>query len=226
MTIDAASSRQPLVGLTDISFAYSRGLPVLSGVSASFSPGAVHAVSGPSGCGKSTLLTIAGLMLRPVTGRVVVAGEEMGRRSDADRADWRAHHIGFVFQDALLEPTMTVAESILEGLPIGRSHRAAAEHLDELVERLGLAGLATRRTSHLSGGQCQRVAVARAILKQPTVVLADEPTGNLDDATAEVVLRTLFDYGRQPGRTLIVVTHDVRIVERADTSLELTVCPR
>ena len=121
MTVAAASNGPCLVRLIDISFAYSRNLPVLTDVSACFTSGAVHAVSGPSGCGKSTLLTIAGLMLRPASGRVEVAGEEMSRRSDANRADWRARHIGFVFQDALLDPTMTVIESILEGLPVGRS---------------------------------------------------------------------------------------------------------
>ena len=150
-----------------------------------------------------------------------MAGREVGRAGDAERARWRSRHVGFVFQDALLDPSMTVAENVLEGLPLGRSRRSAASAMGDLLEQFGISDLARRPASRLSGGQGQRVALVRALLKEPTVVLADEPTGNLDDATAGVVLSALFDFGRSPERATVIVTHDHRIVARADQSIEL-----
>ncbi|MCB0983775.1 MAG: ATP-binding cassette domain-containing protein [Ilumatobacteraceae bacterium] len=219
-------STDALLQLDDVGFSYSRHRTVLQDVTASFAAGSVTAISGPSGCGKSTLLNILGLLLRVESGTVKLAGRDVGGASDAERAAWRARHVGFVFQDALLDPAMTVAENLLEGLPLQRSRRSAAATMRDLLEQFGIGDLAHRPASRLSGGQGQRVALVRALLKDPTMVLADEPTGNLDDVTAEVVLSALLDFGRRPGRAAVVVTHDRRIVARADQSIELPVSRR
>jgi ABC-type lipoprotein export system ATPase subunit len=134
----------------------------------------------------------------------------------------RRHHIGFVFQDALLEPSMTVWQNLAESLPPSARLKPARERAAEALRGLALPdGLLDRKAIGLSGGQAQRVAVVRAVLKEPTLLLADEPTGNLDDATADVVLAALFAYGRSEGKTCVIVTHDLRIVERADVELRL-----
>ena len=210
-----------LVAIDDVGFRYGRAPLVLRGVSAAFAEGEVHAITGPSGCGKSTLLYLIGLMLRPETGSIEVAGQATVRSGDRERALLRAAHIGFVFQDALLEPSMTVLENIAEGLPLSRSMRRHRTEADSMLERVGVSELRDRKASRLSGGQAQRVALVRAMLKGPAVLLADEPTGNLDDTSAAVVLGALFEYGRQPGHTCIVVTHDERIAASADTVTRL-----
>jgi ABC-type lipoprotein export system ATPase subunit len=210
-----------IVELDDVAFAYRRTQPVLANVSASFEAGEVHVITGPSGCGKSTLLYVIGLMLRPLSGSVRLFGDDLAGTTDSVRSAHRSRHVGFVFQDALLEPSMTVLDNVLEGVPltspVGRARPEAFEHLD----RLGIAALADRAASRLSGGQAQRVALARALMKQPAVVLADEPTGNLDDVTASTVLEELFSYGRRSACTCIIVTHDERIARRADRVVRL-----
>ena len=211
-----------LIEIDGVDVAYSGHALVLRDTTASFDAGQTHAVTGPSGCGKSTLLYVTGLMLRPSAGRVAIYGVDYARSSDRVRALARADMIGFVFQDALLEPSMTVWQNILEGVPLPRSprrfHTAARDHL----ERLGLDDLTHRPASKLSGGQAQRIALVRAMLKDPPILLADEPTGNLDDATAAIVLDELFRFGTRPGHTTLIVTHDQRIANRTDTRLELT----
>ena len=211
-----------LIEVDGVDVAYTGHTLVLHDATASFDSGQTHAVTGPSGCGKSTLLYVAGLMLRPRAGRVVIDGVDYARSSDRVRALVRADMIGFVFQDALLEPSMTVWQNILEGVPLSQSprrfHTAARDHL----ERLGLGDLTHRPASKLSGGQAQRIALIRAMLKDPPILLADEPTGNLDDATANIVLDELFRFGARPGHITLIVTHDQRIADRTDTRLELS----
>lgn len=220
-----AASGEPLIELNGVSYGYGKAPFILEDISLSFRPGSVHAITGPSGCGKSTLLYLAGLMLRPAAGSIRVCSMEVGRATDSERSAVRASSIGFVFQDALLEPSMTVLESVTEAVGLRRKpsrfRNAALEHL----ELLGVAELASRKTARLSGGQAQRVGVARALLGGPAIVLADEPTGNLDDQTAAVVLDELFRYGHQPDRTTIIVTHDERVAQRADQIHRLT-CPQ
>ena len=211
-----------LIEIEGVDVAYAGQALVLRAATACFDAGQTHAVTGPSGSGKSTLLYVAGLMLRPSTGRVVIDGVDYAQSSDRVRSHARAEMIGFVFQDALLEPSMTVWQNILEGVPLQHPsrqfHIAARDHL----ERLGLDNLTHRPASKLSGGQAQRVALVRAILKNPRILLADEPTGNLDDATAAIVLDELFHFGTRRGHTTLIVTHDQRIANRTDTRLELT----
>ena len=210
-----------LVVLDHVDAGYGGGATVLRGLSARFASATTHAVTGRSGCGKSTLLYLTGLMLRVRAGRVVVADEEVGRATDRVRAMARARHIGFVFQDALLEPSMSVWDNVLEGIPWTRRRGPFVAAARAHVERLGLADLTSQPASKLSGGQAQRVAIARAMVKDPTVLLADEPTGNLDDTTAAVVLDELLAFGRRAGHTTVIVTHDRRVAARADTTLEL-----
>ena len=210
-----------LVAVDDVSFGYRRNSRILDGVSAGFAAGQTHTITGPSGCGKSTLLYLIGFMLRPDQGAISINGATGGAGSDRERAKLRSEHIGFVFQDALLEPSMTVLENIAEGLPLSQRVSRYRADTDATLTRLGIAELADRKASKLSGGQAQRVALVRAMVKRPTVLLADEPTGNLDDATGAIVLDELFIYGRQPGHTCIIVTHDERIATASDTITRL-----
>ena len=210
-----------LVTFDGVVAGYRTGEVILNRVSASFAEGQVHAITGPSGCGKSTLLYVAGLMLRPMAGAVTIGGHDQSGGNDSQRAHTRARQIGFVFQDALLEPSMTVGQNIFEGVPFDRRISPFRDQAARLCERLGVTGLVNQRASRLSGGQAQRVALVRAMLKDPAVMLADEPTGNLDDTTAEAVLHELFEFGRRPRHTTIIVTHDTRIAARADTTTVL-----
>lgn len=211
-----------LVTVADVGFRYRRATAVLAGVSAEFASGQAHAITGPSGCGKSTLLYLIGLMLRPGSGEISLGEQSTAGRSDRELALLRAEMVGFVFQDALLEPSMTVLENTLEGVPLARSTRRYRDVAGEMLERLGVVELRDRKASGLSGGQAQRVALVRAMLKRPPVLLADEPTGNLDDTTATAVLGEMFAYGRQTDCTCIIVTHDERIAAACDSITRLT----
>jgi ABC-type lipoprotein export system ATPase subunit len=210
-----------LVVFRSVAAGYRAGEHILNDIDASFAEAHVHAITGPSGCGKSTMLYVAGLMLRPARGRVMIEGRDHSTGTDHQRARARAEQIGFVFQDALLEPSMTVAQNIFEGVPFTRRVAPFRERAAQLCERLGVIDLFNQRASRLSGGQGQRVALVRAMLKDPAVILADEPTGNLDDATAQAVLHELFEFGRRPGHSTIIVTHDTRIAEQSDSTIEL-----
>lgn len=213
---------EPLAQLSEVTFGYQRKEPVIRALTAEFHAGAVCAVSGPSGCGKSTILSLLGLLLSPQSGRVTVLGNRCDTMHDRARSMIRRHHIGFVFQDALLETSMTVWQNLYEALPPRLSLQTARQRASASLNALGLPdGILDRKALTLSGGQAQRVAVVRALLKEPELVLADEPTGNLDDTSGRLVLDALFEYGRQPGRACVIVTHDVRIVRTADTELRI-----
>jgi ABC-type lipoprotein export system ATPase subunit len=214
--------RRPLAELENVSFGYRKGDPILQGFDARFYAANVCAVTGPSGCGKSTALSILGLLLSPMSGRVAILGCDYSSAPDATRAAARREHIGFVFQDALLETSMTVWQNLSESLPPGFSRRAARSRAAVLIASLALPDdILDRKAIGLSGGQAQRVAVARALLKEPRIVLADEPTGNLDAVSGSIVLDTLFSYAYDNDRTCVVVTHDPEIVNRADSSIRM-----
>ena len=226
-----------MLSVEDLSFAYRRGAEELfGGLSHEFTPGAVTAVTGPSGRGKSTLLYVLGLMLTPTRGQVLLDGQAVSSAPDAVRARVRAHRIGFVFQDSALDPTRTVLDSVVEpalyaGWGLGRArHRGR-----ELLEQMGVGARADHRPGEISGGQAQRVAVCRALVTDPLVILADEPTGNLDRDNAAGVLAALSaaasgsgnggegegDGTRHGERTVLIATHDPFVIERADEVLSL-----
>nr|WP_306239462.1 ABC transporter ATP-binding protein [Ornithinimicrobium cryptoxanthini] len=212
-----------------MSFAYTRGGEELfDGLTHEFTPGKVTAVTGPSGRGKSTLLYVLGLMLTPSRGEVILAGEPVSRASDTVRSRLRAAEIGFVFQDAALDASRIVLDSVIEpALYAGWSPRRARARGRELLEQMGVAARADHKPGEISGGQAQRVAVCRALVTDPAVVLADEPTGNLDRGNAEGVLAALTratSHGRDgdaSGRTVVIATHDPFVLEHADEVLAL-----
>jgi ABC-type lipoprotein export system ATPase subunit len=183
--------------------------------------GETLAVMGPSGCGKSTLLHLLGGLDRPSAGEIWLAGERIDQMSERGMAALRRDAVGFVFQAFHLMDELTTVENIeLPALLAGRSQRAARRRAAELLDQVGLADRARHLPSQLSGGQRQRVAIARALANSPLVVLADEPTGNLDsDATLDVL--QLFESLHEAGQTLVIVTHDARIAATADRLISM-----
>jgi putative ABC transport system ATP-binding protein len=184
-------------------------------------PGESVAVVGPSGCGKSTLLYLLGGLERPTAGSVRLGGSPLEHLPEAQLARLRRHDLGFVFQAFHLVDELTALENVeLPALLAGASPHAARVRASELLEQVGLADRASHLPSALSGGQQQRVAIARALANEPLVVLADEPTGNLDSGATTEVLR-LFDQLHANGQTLVVVTHDERIAATADRLISM-----
>jgi ABC-type lipoprotein export system ATPase subunit len=203
---------------------YGRGeslVRAVDGVDLDVGMGETVAVMGPSGCGKSTLLHLLGGLDRPSGGEVSLNGRRIDDLGEKDLARMRRTVIGFVFQAFQLMEELTAVENVeLPALLAGRSPRAARRHAEELLEQVGLAGRARFLPSALSGGQRQRVAVARALSNDASVVLADEPTGNLDSAATLDVLQ-LFESLHESGRTLVIVTHDARIAATADRMISM-----
>jgi ABC-type lipoprotein export system ATPase subunit len=193
----------------------------LDGAELEVASGETLAVMGPSGCGKSTLLHLLGGLERPSAGEVWLAGRRIDRLTEKALARLRRQAIGFVFQAFHLMDELTALENVeLPALLAGRSPGAARRRAAELLERVGLTDRAQHLPSALSGGQRQRVAIARALSNEPLVVLADEPTGNLDSAATLDVLR-LLDSLRAAGQTLLIVTHDERIAATADRLISM-----
>jgi len=193
----------------------------VGGVDLAVAPGETLAVMGPSGCGKSTLLHLLGGLDRPTAGELFLKDRRVDQLSERALALLRRKEIGFVFQAFYLMDELTIAENVeLPALLAGRSPRAARRQAMSLLERTGLAGRAAFLPSALSGGQRQRVAVARALVNEPAVVLADEPTGNLDSAATLDVLR-LFEDLHSAGQTLVIVTHDSAIAATADRLISM-----
>ncbi len=193
----------------------------VDGLDLDIAAGETVAVTGPSGCGKSTLLQLLGGLDRPDAGQVILAGRPLGRLGERGLARLRRDAVGFVFQEFNLMDELTAVENVeLPQLLAGRSPRGARRRALELLDRTGLADRAKFLPSALSGGQRQRVAVARALANDPLVVLADEPTGNLDSAATVEVLR-LFDDLHRAGLTLVIVTHDARVAATAGRLLAM-----
>jgi putative ABC transport system ATP-binding protein len=209
-----------LVGVTK-TYAGSPETTALRDLTLRVEPGELVAVVGPSGSGKSTLLQIAGTLERPTTGAVRIAGSDTRQLSDAALAGFRARHLGFVFQQFFLLPHRDVLANIAQALlyrsMTARSRRAAAV---EACERVGLGHRRHHLPGQLSGGECQRVAIARALVGLPTLILADEPTGNLDTVTGGQILALLRELN-SAGTTLVVITHDRDVAAAAERRVEL-----
>jgi len=213
----------PIVRLTDVhlDMASDAGtVNILRGITLDIAAGEITAVVGPSGAGKSSLMMVAGGLERATAGKVEVVGKDMGPMSDDDRARLRRDHIGIVFQGFHLIPTMTAHENV--ALPLEFAGRSNAFELAEAaLKRVGLGHRIGHYPAQLSGGEQQRVAVARAFVGRPRLMLADEPTGNLDGATGKQVMDLLFEVARADNTTLILITHDMGLAERCDRVLRI-----
>jgi putative ABC transport system ATP-binding protein len=195
---------------------------VLDDVSAVFQRGETIAVRGRSGSGKSTLLNLIAGIDTPDAGRVIVAGIDLTGLAERDRTLFRREHIGFVYQAFNLVPTLNVADNIRLVLELNRTPAGEAQQrIEDLLTAVGLADRADSYPDVLSGGEQQRVAIARALCHEPAVVLADEPTGNLDDNTAEVVLELLDSLVRERGGTMLIATHSARVASVCDREIEI-----
>ena len=196
-------------------------IAVLSDVSLSFAPGDAAAIMGPSGSGKSTLLYILGALEPPTTGAVTIGGTNPFGLSAKDLAAFRNKHIGFVFQDHCLLPQCSVIENVLVPTLVGPADSGHDAHARQLVDQVGLSHRATHHPAELSGGEKQRVALARALVRRPQLLLCDEPTGNLDRASAESVASLLFDLQQKQKAILIVVTHSAELAARFPMRFDL-----
>ncbi|UWQ95832.1 ABC transporter ATP-binding protein [Rhodobacteraceae bacterium M385] len=213
----------PLLDLRDIRKTYPSDhgpLRVLDGVSVTLSARETLALTGESGSGKSTLLHLSGGLDQPDSGAVVLDGQDIGQLDDAARAHVRRMRIGLIFQQFNLVPSLSVGANIaLQARLAGRHDRAFAA---ELAERLGLSALLSRYPEQLSGGQQQRVAIARALAPRPALLLADEPTGNLDEETGDSVLTLLLELVAETGAGLLMVTHSPRLADRLGRRVHLS----
>jgi putative ABC transport system ATP-binding protein len=212
-----------MIDVRDLHHAYTHGgvvEPVLHGIGLHVQRGEFVVVMGPSGCGKTTLLNIIGLMLTPTRAETVrVAGCETLGLDEALRTRLRRDALGFVFQRFNLLRTISVRRNV--ALPLGLRGMAADGPVDDLLARVGLAGMAHKKPGQLSVGQQQRVAIARAVVGRPALLLADEPTGNLDSANAAAVLDLLSEVHRADGQTIVMITHNEQLAVQADRVLHM-----
>jgi putative ABC transport system ATP-binding protein len=218
-----SSSNGAVVTAAELTRRYGEGdtaVDALRGVSLAVNPAELVAVMGPSGSGKSTLMHLLAALDRPTTGKVAIAGQTLGSLSDRDITMLRRQHIGFVFQFFNLLPMLTAEENILLPLSIA-GEKPEPGFFADLLDRVGLADRKEHRPAELSGGQQQRVAIARALVSRPTVVFADEPTGNLDSKTGAEILKMLQVSTKELGQTMVMVTHDANAASIADRILFL-----
>jgi putative ABC transport system ATP-binding protein len=214
-----------LIDIKDLSKVYERGrqkVEVLHGVNLQIEEGDFLALMGPSGSGKTTLLNLIGGLDTPTGGSITVAGERLDQLGSGALAKWRAAHVGFVFQFYNLMPMLTGQRNV--ELPLLLTKLSAAQRKQNASIALQLVGLsdrATHKPSELSGGQQQRVAIARAIVSDPTLLVCDEPTGDLDRQSAEDILGLLRELNREHGKTIVMVTHDPKAAEYANHTLHL-----
>jgi putative ABC transport system ATP-binding protein len=223
MAVPELAATPPVVSCSDITRRYGEGetaVDALRGVQLDVEPGKLLAVMGPSGSGKSTLMHILAALDRPTTGTVQIAGITLDKLSDTEITRLRRQHIGFVFQFFNLLPMLTAEENVLLPLSIA-GRKPESDFFENLLKEVGLADRRSHRPSELSGGQQQRVAIARALVTRPTVVFADEPTGNLDSRTSAEILDLLRRSVEQYGQTMVMVTHDAGAAAIADRVLFL-----
>ena len=219
------AERETLVSLRHISKSYHRGdqvISVLSDISFDIARGEFLALMGPSGSGKSTLLNLIAGIDRPDAGELLVAGTDIVQLGESRLADWRAGHVGFIFQFYNLMPVLTAYENV--ELPLALTtlaRRERREHAEAALKLVGLADRMTHYPSELSGGQQQRVAIARAFITDPVLIVADEPTGDLDRHSASDVLELLRRLAADMGKTIVMVTHDRKAAESANAIMHL-----
>jgi putative ABC transport system ATP-binding protein len=223
--VDGVDAPETLIQVRNLDKRYQRGseeIHVLQGLNLDVTPGEFVAFMGPSGSGKTTLLNLLGGLDVPTSGSITVAGDELTRMSAAKLTRWRARHVGFIFQMYNLLPVLTAFGNV--ELPLLLTKLNRAQRRRQVETALALVGLADRMDHYprqLSGGQEQRVAIARAIVADPSFLLCDEPTGDLDRASAEEILDLLTALAKEHGKTILMVTHDPRAAARADHILHL-----
>jgi putative ABC transport system ATP-binding protein len=196
-------------------------VPALRGVELEVRRGEFVAIVGPSGCGKSTLLHVLGGLARPTSGRVIVEGVEISAAADAERTRLRREKIGFVFQRFNLLPTLTVAGNLEMACQIRGARRPSRERVSGMLELVGLPHKAAMKPLDLSAGEQQRVAIARALINEPALVLADEPTGNLDSVNSGMILDLFSDLNERMGQTLLMITHNPEAAAVAHRTIEM-----
>lgn len=197
---------------------------VLSNLDFELAEGKSSAVVGPSGSGKTTFLNVLGAMLPATSGEVVISDQDIAQLDEKQAAQFRNHELGFIFQQHQLLPQLTVLENVLVPRLAGgwsESEEETRQRAEKLLERVGLGHRLSHRPGELSGGEKQRTAVARALINQPKLVLADEPTGALDSETGDKVVKLLLELQKEQGVTLIVVTHDLKLAERVGNIFEI-----
>ncbi|MGH2643420.1 MAG: ABC transporter ATP-binding protein [Chitinophagaceae bacterium] len=213
-----------IIHLKDIRKSYFLGrneLPVLKGLNVQINTNEYVALMGPSGSGKSTLMNILGCLDTPTSGNYILNGQDVSKMEDNDLADVRNKEIGFVFQQFNLMPRLNALENV--GIPLiyaGVSKKERVERAMEMLEKVGLQDRADHKPNELSGGQCQRVAIARALINNPAIILADEPTGNLDSKTSEEIME-MFAKIHSSGNTVVLVTHEEEIADHAGRIIRL-----
>jgi putative ABC transport system ATP-binding protein len=220
---DAQSQNGAVVTAHELTRRYGEGdtaVDALQGVSLEVAPKRLTAIMGPSGSGKSTLMHILAALDRPTSGYVTLAGTRLGELSDTEITKLRRKHIGFIFQFFNLLPMLSAEENMLLPLSIA-GRKPDKDEFEELIEKVGLGDRRSHRPSELSGGQQQRVAIARALVSKPTVIFADEPTGNLDSKTGGEILDLLHESVETYGQTMVMVTHEARAATYADRILFL-----
>lgn len=198
----------------------SRSLTVLDDISFSIEEGETFAIVGPSGSGKTTLLGLSAGLDRPDSGTIELCGVEISTLNEDERALLRNRKVGFIFQDFQLLPTLTAQENVAVPLEL-QGAKNAAEKAEILLEKVGLAGRMHHYPSQLSGGEQQRVALARAFSNTPSILFADEPTGELDEATGQKIIQLLFDLNKEAGTTLVIITHDMELARKTQRILRL-----
>jgi putative ABC transport system ATP-binding protein len=215
----------PIIQAIDLSKTYRLGkvdVPAVRGVSFSVQEGEFVSIVGPSGSGKSTLFYLLGGLTKATSGRVIIGGDDFAQMSDAQRTALRKKRIGFVFQKFNLLPTLTARDNIAIAREIaGKNGSIDNDFLQKVATLLGIEDRLDHRPSELSGGQQQRVALARALVNQPSIILADEPTGNLDTQNSEIVLKMLRDANKEFGQTVLMITHNPEAAEFGDRVLHM-----
>jgi lipoprotein-releasing system ATP-binding protein len=219
------SAPSPILRLVDVKRSFRQGereIHVLNGANAELFPGQAVALVGPSGSGKSTFLHIAGLLETPDSGQVIVSGRDCAKMDDTQRTRVRRSEMGFIYQFHQLLPEFSAMENVsMPQMIRGKSRKAADAWSSEILTTLGLASRLTHRPAELSGGEQQRTAIARALANQPKLLLADEPTGNLDPETSELVFRELVEIIAKTGVAALIATHNMELAKRMHRTLRM-----